>query len=81
MIRVAMGDDDEIQLGEINVERFDVMLKDFDVIAGVKQDALSIVFDERGETPVLCYLRGIGKCVVKDCDAVRGQKRRKRRND
>lgn len=51
---MAMRDDDEVQPGEINIERFDIMLKDFSMIAGVEKNALPVVLDKRGETPVLC---------------------------
>ena len=81
VIRVAMGDDDEIELGEINVERLYVTFKDLGVITGIKENSFSVVLDERGETPVPCDLRRIRECVVKNRDAIRGENRRRRCDD
>src|SRR5437879_10887862 len=63
VIGVAMGDNDEIQLAKINVKRFDVVFKDFGIVPGVEEDALSVVFDKGGEAPILREFRGVRECV------------------
>jgi hypothetical protein len=70
MVGVTVRNNDEVELGEINIESFDVMLKDFGVIAGVKEDPFTVVLNQSGKSPIASK-SGIGaKGVVKNGDAV-----------
>src|SRR6185437_12212599 len=91
-----MGQDDEVELRQIHALGFGVLGQDVRVIAGVKQDALAAVLDERSESPVFLQRRGLAKGVIQDGDlrlrwlcacglrkrrrAVPGQQQSQRRN-
>ena len=79
MVGVAVRQDDEIEIGEVNALRLDVGGEDVAVVAGVEQDSLAGDLDERGEAPILLH-RGVGaEGVVEDRDLAGGLSRRDRR--
>src|SRR2546425_19991 len=70
VIAVPVGDDHEIEFRQINAERLDVSLENVGVVPGVKENALPVVLDQRGEAPVLYHLLRIREGIVEDGDAV-----------
>jgi hypothetical protein len=70
VVGVAVRDNDEVEFGEVNVEGLGVVLEDFGVVAGVEEDALAVVLDEGGETPVTGERRIAAESVVENGDAV-----------
>jgi hypothetical protein len=67
---VTVGDNDEVEFREINVKGLDVVLEDFRVVAGVEEDALAVVLDEGGKTPVTGERLIAAEGVVENGDAV-----------
>ena len=65
-----MGDDHEVQMGQIDLQSFDVVLKNVFVVAGVEQDALAVVLDQRRKSPITRKRRIISEGVVENSDAV-----------
>ncbi len=70
MIGVTVRNNDEVEFGEVGVEGLDVVLEDFRVVAGVEEDALAVVLDEGGETPVTSERLIAAEGVVENGDAV-----------
>ena len=70
VIEVAMRDDDEVQLHEINACRLHVLREDLGIVAGVEQDPLPAILDQRGIAPVLSHSRRLPERVVQDRDAI-----------
>src|SRR6202162_5012036 len=68
VVAMAMGDHYEVELGEIDALRLDVVRKDLGVVAGIEQDALASVFDQCGKSPVFPHRRGLAEGVVEDGD-------------
>ncbi len=52
VIAVAMRDNCEIELLQVDTLRIDIMREDVSVVASIKQDALAAIFDERRKPPV-----------------------------
>jgi len=69
MSGVTMRDNSKVEFGEVNVEGFDVVLEDFGVVPGVEEDALAVVLDEGGESPVASKSRIGAEGVVENSDA------------
>ena len=65
---MAMRQDDEIQVGEINALRLYVRREDVAIIACVEQDALAGDLYERGEAPVLFHRGILAERIVEDRD-------------
>src|SRR5262249_7189414 len=65
---VAMGDNCEIQLPQVDALGLDIVRENLRVIASIKQDALTTILDERGKSPVLRHRRGLAEGVVKNRD-------------
>ena len=68
MVTVTVRHDDEVQPGQVYVLGLRVQRQDLGVVAGVEQDALATVVDERGVPPVLLHGRGLTECVIEDGD-------------
>src|ERR1700744_692183 len=66
MIAVNVGDDDHVQMCEIDMHRLDVLSEDFDVVARIEEDALAFELDQGGITPVLLKAGPVPKSVVQD---------------
>ena len=71
MVAVTVRDHDRVEAREVDAERLHVALEDRGVVAGVEQDALPAVLDQRGEAPVPRELRWSAEGVVEDRDADR----------
>jgi hypothetical protein len=57
---------DEVQVFQVNAHGFDIVSKDFGVIAGIKQNLLARIFDQYREPPILLEILGISKSIVED---------------
>jgi hypothetical protein len=78
---MAVRNDDEIELSQVNPQRFNVVLEDRGVVSRIEKDALVTVFDERGKAPIPCYVLGIRESVVQDGNAIFGNRRKRVRNE
>lgn len=58
------------EFGEIDAEGFAVVLENVGLVAGIEENALAVVFDERGEAPIFGDEFGIAEGVVKNGDAI-----------
>src|SRR5947207_2306130 len=67
-ITVAVRHDDKVQPGQIYALGFRVSRQDVGVVAGVEQDALPTVVDDRGVAPVLLHGRRLAEGVIEDDD-------------
>src|SRR5215470_13785883 len=65
VIGVAMRQNDEIKVGEINTLCLYVGRKDIAIIAGIEQDSLTRDLDKRGEAPILPHCSVLAERVVK----------------
>src|SRR4051794_24225632 len=79
-----MRQDGEIEVGQVDASGPRVFGQDVRVVAGIEEDALAAVFDQRRESPVLLHLRRFAEGVVEDGDLLfrrvpRGRRRRRRR--
>jgi len=52
VVGVAVRDDHEVDLLQIDAQRLYVVFEDPGVVAGVEQDAFAIVFDQGRKTPI-----------------------------
>jgi hypothetical protein len=68
MVPMAMRDNDEIELLEIDTLGFDIASEDLRIVAGVEQDALAAILDEGRKSPVLRHRRGLAEGIVENCD-------------
>src|SRR5215469_7314118 len=66
MVAVPMRHDNKVQLQQVDAFGLRIVRKDVWVVAGIEQDALSGVFDQRGITPVLLHRRRLAECIVQD---------------
>lgn len=69
VVSVAMGDDDEVQSRQVNLQGGAVGGEPGGRVAGVEQDALAAMLDERGEPPIQIQLRFTGERIGDDRDA------------
>src|SRR5215831_12774317 len=53
MIAMAMGDDGEVELREVDALGLHIVCKDFGIVAGVEQNALVAILYEGGKPPIL----------------------------
>src|SRR2546422_10110765 len=72
MVRMAVRNDDKIQLGEIHAEGFDVMLECRCIVSGVEEYALTVMFDESRKAPVFRDRLVVGKRVIENRNAILG---------
>src|SRR6516164_9394530 len=56
-----MGDNCEIQLPQVDALGLDIVRENLRVIAGIKQDALATILDERGKSPIFLHRRGLAE--------------------
>ena len=68
MVTVAMRNDSEIQLGEVDSAGPDIAPEYLGVVAGVEQDPLPAILDVGGKPPVELHFRTLAEGVVKDGD-------------
>src|SRR5262249_38713541 len=68
MVAVAMGDNCEIQLPQVDALGLDIVRENLRVVAGIKQDPLAAILDKRGKSPILRHRRGLAEGVVKNRD-------------
>jgi hypothetical protein len=71
VIAVSTRDDNGVESLQVNAKLPDIVLQDASVIAGVEEDALAIVLDECGVSPIFHELGGVAGCVVEHGDATR----------
>ena len=64
VIRMAVGNDNKIQLGEVHAQGFDIVLECRRIVPGIKKNVFAAVFHQRGETPILGHIFGVGKSVI-----------------
>src|SRR5262249_38337796 len=75
-----MGDDCEIQLLQVDTLGLDIVREDLRIIAGIEQDALAAILDQRGKPPIFLHRRGLAEGVVKNRDLPRARLRGARRS-
>src|SRR5262249_59641321 len=73
MVAMAVRDNGEIKLPQIDAFGVDIVSKDIGIVAGVEQNALAAILDERGKPPVLLHRRGLAERVVKNRDLRRAR--------
>jgi hypothetical protein len=71
MIVVAMRDDDEVEILEIDAKGVDVVDKVRGFRACIKKHAPATIFDERGISPSSLEVRGLSERIVEDGDSGR----------
>ena len=71
VVAMAMGNYDEVQVFQVDIQRSGIRSKNFGVIAGIKQNLFARIFDQDRETPILLEFFRISESVVKDrCPAM-----------
>jgi hypothetical protein len=73
VVAVAMGDDCEIQLFQVDTLGLDIVREDLRIIAGIEQDTLAAILDQCGKSPVFLHRRGLAESVVKNRDLPRAR--------
>ena len=69
---MPVGDDDEVESLEIDASGSDVLAEDVGIVAGVEENPLSVVLDQRRIAPVLLHRGRLAEGVVEDGDAIGG---------
>ena len=71
MVSMAVRDDHEIDLLQIDAQRLHIVFEDLGVVAGIEQDVLAAIIDQGGETPVQRNSGVLPERVVKNGDPIR----------
>src|SRR5262249_41494856 len=58
VVAVGLGENCETQLPQVDALGLDFVRKNLRVVAGIKQDPLTAILDERGKSPILRHRRG-----------------------
>src|SRR5262249_19524127 len=66
VIAVAVGDNGEVELRQVDTLGRNIVRKDLGIVAGVKQNALAAIGNERGKSPILLHCRGLAKGIVEN---------------
>jgi hypothetical protein len=66
MVTMPMRNRYEVDISQVDAERFSILGERSRVIAGVEQDALSAKLKQRSKAPILSQLRPLAERVVKD---------------
>ena len=68
----------EVEPTQVDAGGLRVRREGLGIVAGIEQDALAAILDERRETPVLLKSGGTAESVIQNGDAVAGRRARER---
>jgi hypothetical protein len=72
VVTVRVGDHYHVEVRQIDVHLFNILLENGGVVAGIEKNALSFKLDERGESPIRVEGRFFPKCIVQNRNTVLG---------